>query len=190
MKRYLLALDFDLTITVKDRLNKSRATRLARTLRRLKQRYDLDVFILSVANFSHILYTVMNSKSTELLKELAEMTVITNETDHLIQIDPRWHEDKKGRKAMIQKITHGHDENDYNKIIAYKKTNYLLYKSKEEKVPHSHIFFLDDNQYNIAFARYYGFQTFMVNNQIRSEDLFERLKLVENLLKKEKSNNK
>lgn len=190
MKRYLLALDFDLTITVKDRLNKTRADRIARKIRKLKRLYPIEIFILSVANFSHILYTVMTSGSTKLLKELAEMNVITNETDHLIKIDPKWHEDKKSRKAMIEKITHGHDENDYNKIIAYKKTNYLLHKSKEEGIPHSHIFFLDDNQYNIAFARYYGFHTFIVNNQIRSADLLERLKLVENLLKKEKLNDK
>ena len=185
MKRYLLALDFDLTITVNDRLNKTRADRLAKRIRKMKQSYPVEIFILSVANFSHILYTVMISGSSMLLKELAEMPVITNETDHLIQIDPSWHEDKKGRKAMIQKITHGHDENDYNKITAYKKTNYLLHKSKEENIPHSHIFFLDDNHYNIAFARYYGFQTWLVNNEKKKEDLFQRLHIVEKLLKKE-----
>lgn len=182
--RYFLAIDFDFTITAKDRLTKSWGNRLARKLNHLKILYPIEIFVLSVANISYILQTVIDSGSSELLKIFLNMPLITNEQTLITYVDHNWGESIKLRKEMIQKITHTEKFKDTGYIIACKKTIYLLNKSKIENVPHSHIFFLDDNRDNIRFASYYGFQAFMVDNENKEMNIFDRLDLIEKELKK------
>lgn len=183
-KKYILAIDFDGTMTTKDRINKTWGDRLAGKLEHLKKTYPIHMYVLSVANISHIIYTVVMSGSVKLLMMFLHMPLITNESIDIERIDHNWGESIKTRKQMIRKITHKEDFRNTGYIIAYKKTNYLIRQSKLENVPHSHIFFLDDNHTNIHFATYYGFQSLIVDNSKKKMDIFERLNHVEEKLKK------
>lgn len=183
-KKYILAIDFDGTMTHKDRISKSWGDRLARKLDNLKKTYPLKLYVLSVANVSHIIYTVVMSGSVKLLLTFLHLPLVTNEATDIQRIDHNWGESVKTRKQMIKKITHKDDFKNTGYIIAYKKTNYLIRQSKLENVPHSHIYFLDDNHDNIHFASYYGFKALTVDNSKKNMNIFDRLDLVEEELKK------
>jgi hypothetical protein len=183
-EKYFLAIDFDFTITVKDRLTKAWGDKLARKLNHLKNTYPIELFLLSVASMSYILQKVFVSGSSELLKILINIPLITNEDSLITRVDHKWGESVKNRKEMIKKITHTNHFNNIDYIIAYKKTSYLLIKSKLENSPHSHVFFLDDNRDNIRFASYYGFQALLVDNEKKEMSIFDRLDLIEGFLKK------
>lgn len=183
-KKYILAIDFDGTITHKDRITKSWGDRLARKLDHLKKTYPLKIYVLSVANISHIIYNIVMSGSVKLLLTFLHLPLITNELSDIQRIDHNWGEHLKSRKQMIKKITHKDDFKNMGYIIAYKKTNYLIRQSKHENVPHSHIFFLDDNSDNIHFASYYGFKALIVDNTKKNMNIFDRLDLVGEELKK------
>jgi len=183
-KKYILAIDFDGTITRNDRISKSWGDRLAQKLDHLRKTYPIKVYVLSVANVSHIIYTVVMSGSVKLLMTFLHMPLVTNESVDIERIDHNWGESVKTRKQMIKKITKKEDFRNTGYIIAYKKTNYLIRQSTLDNVPHSHIYFLDDNHDNIHFATYYGFRALTVDNSKKNMNIFDRLDLVEEELKK------
>lgn len=183
-KKYILAIDFDGTMTLKDRMSKSWGDRLARKLEHLKKTYPITICVLSVANISHIIYTVVMSGSVKLLMTFLHLPLVTNESANIQRIDYNWGENLKFRKEMIRKITHKEDYKNTAYIIAYKKTNYLIRQSKLDNVPHSHVFFLDDSHDNIHFATYYGFRALTVDNSKKHLNIFDRLDQVEEELKK------
>lgn len=183
LHKYLLAIDFDLTMTCGDHINKSWGDRLSKTLRRIKTKYPVSIFILSVASMSHIFQTIVLSGSSQLLLTMLDISMITNETTDVSRVDYNWGETKKERDEMIRKVTHTENTRDIDNIVAYKKTNYLSRKSREEDIPHSHVFFLDDNGYNVRFAHYHGFQAFQVDNKDKEKNIFKRLGMIERFIK-------
>jgi len=145
-KKYFIAIDFDFTITTNDSITRAWGDKLARKLDHLTNTYPVELFILSVANMSYILQKVLVSGSSELLKFFLHVPLVTSEEEDVTRIDHKREENMKNRKEMIKKITHTDNFKDVEYIIAHKKTNYLLLKSKLENTIHSHIFFLDDNR--------------------------------------------
>lgn len=181
--KYILALDFDYTLTIGEHVSRTWADRLAKKLNRLRDMFPLEIFILSVANISHILFSVMNSHSTQLLETFNSMEIVSYDSDNIYRLEHERGETRKQREAMIKKIVPPNYVRNIDPIIAYKKTNYLLRKSKQENIPHSHVFFLDDNNLNIHFAKYHGFQTFLVDNQHKDKNIFTQLDKVRDILK-------
>lgn len=183
-KKYILAIDFDGTMTLRDHISKSWGDRLARKLAHLTKTYPIHMYVLSVANVMHIIYTVVLSGSVKLLMMFLHLPLATHELTDITRIDHNWGENLNERKQMIRKITHKEDYKNTGYIVAYKKTNYLLRQSKHDNVPHSHIFFLDDNHDNIHFASYYGFRAMTVDNSKKGMNIFDRLDEVEAELKR------
>lgn len=181
--KFLLAIDFDFTMTIDEHLTKSWGDRLSNKLNKLRSMFPLEIFILSVANMSHIFQTIVVSKSTKLLLTVTTMEMVTHESKNLLLINHERGETRKEREEMIRKIVPLKYIHNVDPIIAYKKTQYLLHKSKEEGIPHSHVFFLDDNNLNIHFAKYHGFHTFLVDNQIKDKNVFAQLDKVKDMLK-------
>lgn len=186
VEKYLLAIDFDMTMTVTHRMSRSWGDRIAKKLKRLKELYPIEIFILSMANMAHIFHTILMSGSSQLLLVLMDTLMITNESKNIARINYDWGEDKKTMNKMIRTIIHTDDNNnnqnlDY--IIAYKKTNFLIKKSKEEDIPHYHVFFLDDNSCNIRFAHYYGFNAIHVDNHDKQNNIFQQLDRIERFMK-------
>lgn len=184
LHKFLLALDFDFTMTMDEHFTKSWGDRLANKLNRLHTMFPLEMIILSVANMSHIFYTIVMSGSSKLLITTTTMKMITNESKNISTINHQRGENRKEREEMIKKLVPPKFIHNIDPIIAYKKTNYLIQKSKEEGIPHSHVFFLDDNHLNIHFAKYHGFQTFLVDNQDKNKNVFAQLDKVKEILKK------
>lgn len=183
LSQYLLAIDFDFTITNNDRINKSWGDRLAKRLRHLLEKYYIDIFILSAASISHIFQTIVLSGSSKLLLVILDMNMITHEMSSLAHIDHSWGETtRKKRNDMIHKITNTDNYQNVELIIASKKTNYLIQKSKKEGIPHSHVFFLDDNGVNIRFAKYHGFNAFQVDNKDKKKNIFAQLQHIEKIM--------
>lgn len=182
-KKYILAIDFDGTMTSKDRISKSWGDRLAKKLTHLKKTYPLYMYVLSVANIAHIMSIVIMSGSVELLMTFLHMPLVTNELPDIQRVNHNWGENLRSRKQMIRKLTHKEDYTNIGYIIAYKKINYMIRQSKLDNVPHSHVFFLDDNHDNIHFATYYGFRALAVDNSKKDTNIFDRLDLVEKELK-------
>jgi hypothetical protein len=183
LPKFLLAIDFDFTMTMDEHLTKSWGDRLSKKLIKLRSMFPLEIFILSVANIQHIFQTIVVSKSNELLYTVTTMPIITYEGDNLFLISHDRGETRKEREEMIRKIVPTKYIGTVDPIVAYKKTHYLLRRSKEENIPHSHVFFLDDNHLNIHFARYHGFHTFLVDNQVKEKNIFAQLDKVKDMLK-------
>lgn len=181
--KFLLAIDFDFTMTIDDHITKSWGDRLANKLNKLKTMFPLEIFILSVANMSHIFYTIVMSRSTKLLLTATNINMITHEAKNMFLLNHQRGETKKEREEMIRKIVPHKYINNIDPVIAYKKTHYLIRKSKEEGIPHSHVFFLDDNNLNIQFAKYHGFQTFLVDNRDKEKDVFAQLDKVKEMIR-------
>lgn len=186
VEKYLLAIDFDLTMTVNDHMSKSWGDRLAQRLKHLSGKYPLEIFILSAANIAHIYQTIVLSGSPQLLLATLDMTMITNEAPDITSIDHSWGETRKKRENMIKKITNTENYQDVSLIVASKKTNYLIRRSNEEDIPHSHVFLLDDNSYNVRFANYHGFKAFQVDNNSKTDNIFKRLRQMEEMMRKNK----
>lgn len=175
--RFLLALDFDATITIDDHIPKVWGDRLAKKIRQMQSRFPmLDIFILSAANKAHIFQTTSMSGSTGLLLTLMDIPMITNEINPISRINHDWKENSRTRKQMIEKLTHiPYVRNNIEFIVAYKKTNYLIYMSTQMNIPHSHVYLLDDNPSNIHFASYHGFHALSINNHDKYYNIFKRL---------------
>ena len=169
--RFILALDFDETLTKHDgNITKTWGDRLANAIKRLQRKCpSLGVCILSAATTDHIHEVLVDSGSKELIAVLLSIAMITNTTNNMFFI-------QTGHNPLIEQVI----LQNLEEMIAYKKTNYLINKSMETGIPHSHIFLLDDNRHNIRFAKYYGFQTMRVDNQRPTINILKRLEQVEN----------
>ena len=167
--RFILALDFDQTLTMPDGLiTKSWGNRLAKAIQRLQRKCpSLDVIVLSAATIEHIHHVVALSGSKNLLAVFRSLVIIANTTDNLLSL---YH----GQNQMIEQVIFQNLE----LMIAYKKTNYLINKSIETGIPQSHIFLLDDNRHNIRIAKRHGFQTMRVDNQHPTINILTRLEQV------------
>lgn len=184
LRKYVLVLDFDDTVTFKDHISKSWGDRLAGKLRHIQKTYPIEIYLLSMANISHIIHTLLLSGSVDLLVFFLNVSMIANELTDIQKINYNWGEKMKSRKEMIKKVTHTQDFHNIKHIIAYKKVNYMINHSKLENVPHSHVFFLDDNPDNIHFASYYGFNAFKVDNSKPKTTIFDRLDQIDKQLQK------
>lgn len=184
LNRYILAIDFDGTITHHDHISKSWGNRLAKKLDHLRQTYPIDIYILSMANSMHIFELVVMSGSVDLFKMLISLSLVTNDITDLEKLNYNWGESFKARKEMVRKVTHTENFHDTEYIIAYKKTNYMIGHSKVENIPHTHVFFLDDSPANVHFASYYGFQAMKIDNSKPTMTIFDRLDRIEEKLKK------
>lgn len=182
--KFLLAIDFDATITIYDDIPKKWGDRLARRIQYLKNTFPmLEICILSAANKTHILYTTYMSGSKALLDMIMGIDMSTNESASIAHINHKWKESSILRKKMIETVTRiPFVRDNIEFIIAYKKTNYLIHRSKKLKIPHDHVFLLDDNLNNIYFASHYGFNALSTNNHDKEHNLFARLNEVEKFI--------
>ena len=179
--KFILALDFDQTLTMQEGfIPKTWGDRLATAIRRVQRKCPLlEIFVLSAANANHILHLVALSGSNDLVRIMSSIPFVTNENRNLFHLNHEWKETSKGRKEMIEKLAHTTPLENLELIVAYKKTNYLIHKSMETGIPHSHIYLVDDNYHNIRFAKYHGFQTMSVDNHNPSTNIFQRLQEIE-----------
>lgn len=187
MKKVVIVLDFDQTITDwNNTLTKSRADMLAKVLLHLIKKYKVKIYILTLANKAHVYGTVFFSKSELLSKLIVTIPIISIEKrKYIYMIDKSLLESTKEKNKMIYEITSSQQYKNLPEYIgAYKKTNNLFNISKKEQVTPTNIFFLDDNVYNIQFAQYYNFRTYIINNHpiYKTKCLFHRLKLITNIL--------
>lgn len=187
MKKKLLVIDFDQTITGwDDNLSKSRADRLAKQLRIMRDKFNMDIVILTMANKAHIFKTIVESKSADLVELMKNVRLITVENRRMIfQIDRSRNQSMNKKNKMVEAVTNSklyNDNPDY--IRAYKKTNELMGLCKEYHLEPHDVLFLDDNHYNIHFASFYGFRTFLVDNHPNSKrfQLLNQLKSIEKML--------
>lgn len=187
MKKRLLVIDFDQTVTGwDDNLSKARADKLAKQLNLLHDRYNMDLVILTMANKSHVFNTIVESKSGGLVELMKIIQLISVENRRMIfQIDRSRNQSTRKKNDMVQAVTNSklyNDNPDY--IRAYKKTNELMNLCKQYDLPPQDVFFLDDNHYNIHFASFYGFRTFLVDNHPNSKrfELLNQLKSIEKML--------
>lgn len=179
--QFLLVLDFDMVITDWDAsLTRKRADRIAEKLLEIMNVGNTQILILSMANMFHIMETVRRSGSELLMGIIGVVKkIVIDDIRYLTEMDARKGESKKGMHEMVREIMSRSmsilslesplslEEKD-EKIrvtVAYKKTHALQRLSISSGVPVLNIFFLDDQELNVRFAKHYGFHAI----QIRSE---------------------
>lgn len=164
----LFIFDFDGCITDwNDNLSFERAERIAGLMAFFLQNGFIE--IISLANLSHIHLTVKQSKSKQLIQIFnnipwTEWNTIEDRA-HLFHINPSRKESITEQHKMIFNVMKSKKWfDDLECIRAYKKSNALFYISKKYNISPDHVFFFDDNMFNIIFARSNGFKAFFVNN--------------------------
>jgi hypothetical protein len=176
--KYILVLDFDRTITdYDDKLTKTRADKIAKTIYKLLKNHPMKLVLLSLANKAHIMFTVKESNS-KLLEAMLDNTLLITEENRTIfqKLNPFRQEKQMDKKnTILQVMKQPKFVEDEDAIRAYKKTNSLKRLSKFNKIPPQNFFFLDDNLYNIKFAKHYGFTSYRVANEIPKRDIISFL---------------
>lgn len=164
----LFIFDFDGCITDwNDQLPRDRANKIAHAMNFLFQYGAIE--IISMANRAHINAMVQQTKSKSLIKVFDQIPwsqwSTIEKREHLTQINPSRRESEKKQRAMIMEIMKSEQWlTDLDCIYAYKKTHALNAISKNYGIAPEHIYFFDDNMYNIIFARSNGFKALLVNN--------------------------
>lgn len=182
MKKYLLVLDFDNTITDWDgSLGLKRGDKIAHLLLEFVRRFNIDPILLSIANKAHILSTVEQSQSKLLMEIIENIPLITEEfISSIPKLNRNREESVKKKNKMIMEVFGDPDLlNHPDAIRAYKKTNSLQRIAKLHNLSPKHIFFLDDNPYNILFAKSYGFNAHQVFNRSKQQNIFSLLEKIE-----------
>ena len=184
MKR-LLIIDFDNTITDwNDRLGKKRADEIADKILFFKHRHHMEPMILSVANRAHIFGTIQESGSKKLFHLMEMIPMITEEYRGLFQkLVPFRGETKSDKDRVIMNVLNDKKFlNNQECIRAYKKVNSLCRISRIYNIKPSNMFFLDDNFFNIKFAKHFGFRSFLVDNKKKDFTIFQRFNEIKKIL--------
>ena len=165
-----LCLDWDLVITNWDEtLSKKRADEIAARLLKLKS-MGFKIYVVSLANQAHIKKMTIESKS-EAFQEifLAEDVIKLSIDDrrHLVQMNHKRGESLPAMRKMIASVMGATSLETSllpDWIYGYKKSHALEDVRNRMKIPPSDIVFLDDNIYNVLFARHMGFRGYLINN--------------------------
>ena len=164
----VLCIDWDLVVTDWDgTLSKERANEIAKRLV-LFQKLGFKIYVVSLANVAHIENMTEKSGSETFIKILNQVEKKTIEKrEYLLQIDQSLGESITAMRRMIRHVMRLRDTSTPflpEWIYGYKKSNVMKKIIKDLKLQPRDLIFLDDNVFNVLFARHNGFRGYLINN--------------------------